>query len=73
LGESHGFEPYTKVGIIVPISGTLDIETNRDYKTFVGANQVADTQAFLKMLLSPIQLLALCQYRDSYKLERILL
>jgi hypothetical protein len=30
----------------VPISGTLDIETNRDYKTFVGANQVADTQAF---------------------------
>jgi hypothetical protein len=23
------------VGIIVPISGTLDIETNRDYKTFV--------------------------------------
>jgi hypothetical protein len=44
----------------VPISGTLDIET-RDYKTFVGANQVADTQAFLKMLLSPIQLLALCR------------
>jgi hypothetical protein len=53
LGESHGFEPYTKVGIIVPISGTLDIETNRDYKTFVGANQVADTQAFSKDVVKP--------------------
>jgi hypothetical protein len=71
LGESHGFEPYTK-RIIVPISGTLDIETNRDYKTFVGANQVADTQAFLKMLLSPIQLLALCQLGTSY-IRRIFL
>jgi hypothetical protein len=27
LGEHAGFEPYTKVGVIVPVHGTLDIET----------------------------------------------
>jgi hypothetical protein len=26
LGEHAGFEPYTKVGVIVPVHGTLDIE-----------------------------------------------
>jgi hypothetical protein len=26
LGESQGFEPYTKVGVIVPVNGTLDIK-----------------------------------------------
>lgn len=53
LGESKGFEPYTKVGVIVPVHGQLDIETNRDYKTFVGANQVAETQAFSKDVVKP--------------------
>jgi hypothetical protein len=43
LGEHAGFEPYTKVGVIVPVHGTLDIETSREYGTFVGANQVAKT------------------------------
>lgn len=28
LGESKGFEPYTKVGVIVPVNGQLDIKTN---------------------------------------------
>jgi len=28
LGESHGFEPYTKVGILVPIHGDLEITTD---------------------------------------------
>jgi opacity protein-like surface antigen len=28
LGESNGFEPYTKVGVIVPVNGQLDIKTN---------------------------------------------
>jgi hypothetical protein len=27
----------------VPVHGTLDIETSREYGTFVGANQVAKT------------------------------
>jgi hypothetical protein len=35
LGEHAGFEPYTKVGVIVPVHGTLDIETSREYGTFV--------------------------------------
>jgi hypothetical protein len=30
----------------VPVHGTLDIETSREYRTFVGANQVAKTEAF---------------------------
>jgi hypothetical protein len=33
LGEHAGFEPYTKVGVIVPVHGTLDIETSREYRT----------------------------------------
>jgi len=37
LGESHGFEPYTKVGVIVPVHGTLDIETTRTYTNPAGA------------------------------------
>lgn len=28
LGEAKGFEPYTKVGVIVPLNGKLEIETN---------------------------------------------
>lgn len=28
LGKLKGFEPYTKVGVIVPIAGKLEIETN---------------------------------------------
>ncbi|SNB26423.1 outer membrane beta-barrel protein [Flavobacterium psychrophilum] len=29
LGETKGFEPYTKVGVIIPIVGDLTIETNK--------------------------------------------
>lgn len=36
LGETHGFEPYTKVGVIVPVHGTLDIETTRTYTNPAG-------------------------------------
>jgi opacity protein-like surface antigen len=28
LGETHGFEPYTKVGVLVPIHGDLEITTD---------------------------------------------
>ncbi|MFD1603519.1 outer membrane beta-barrel protein [Flavobacterium artemisiae] len=28
LGEAHGFEPYTKVGVLVPIHGDLEITTD---------------------------------------------
>jgi opacity protein-like surface antigen len=36
LGETNGFEPYTKVGVIVPIYGDLTIETNRTYSNVAG-------------------------------------
>jgi opacity protein-like surface antigen len=36
LGEAHGFEPYTKVGVIVPVHGDLTIETNRTYTNPAG-------------------------------------
>ena len=36
LGEANGFEPYTKVGVIVPVHGTLDIETTRKYTNPLG-------------------------------------
>ncbi|GGF00521.1 membrane protein [Flavobacterium limi] len=43
LGETKGFEPYTKVGVIVPVHGDLTIETNREYYTAAGV--VAKTYA----------------------------
>ncbi|KVV13693.1 outer membrane beta-barrel protein [Flavobacterium sp. TMP13] len=53
LGEANGFEPYTKVGVIVPVHGDLTIKTDRAYSTFVGANQVANTDAYSKDVVKP--------------------
>ncbi|GAA4763214.1 MULTISPECIES: porin family protein [Flavobacterium] len=36
LGETKGFEPYTKVGVIVPVYGYLDIKTNATKSTTTG-------------------------------------
>lgn len=36
LGETKGFEPYTKVGVIVPVVGDLTIKTNRTYTNAAG-------------------------------------
>lgn len=44
LGESHGFEPYTKVGVIVPVHGTLEINTNKELLTYAGGNLVNTTK-----------------------------
>ncbi|OMQ08513.1 outer membrane beta-barrel protein [[Flexibacter] sp. ATCC 35103] len=71
LGEAHGFEPYTKVGIIVPIHGTLDIKTDRTYSTFVGANQVATTNAYSKDVVKPNPSLGfMASIGTSYKLGK---
>ncbi|UQD55822.1 outer membrane beta-barrel protein [Flavobacterium sp. K5-23] len=48
LGETKGFEPYTKVGIIVPVVGDLTIETNRTYTTPAGI-----TTAYAKDVILP--------------------
>lgn len=48
LGEHRGFEPYTKVGVIVPIHGDLTIETNRTY-----TNPGGTTNTFSKDVVKP--------------------
>lgn len=53
LGETNGFEPYSKVGVIVPVYGTLEIDTDRNFRTKVGANQVAATVAYSKDVVKP--------------------
>ncbi|NRT13429.1 outer membrane beta-barrel protein [Flavobacterium sp. 14A] len=50
LGEANGFEPYTKVGVIVPVHGDLEIETTRKYTTPVG---VVDAFTVEKVLPNP--------------------
>ncbi|WJS96024.1 outer membrane beta-barrel protein [Flavobacterium johnsoniae] len=71
LGEAHGFEPYTKVGVIVPVHGTLDIKTNREYTSFVGANQVAKTDAYSKDVVKPNPTLGfMAALGTSYKLGK---
>lgn len=71
LGEAHGFEPYTKVGVIVPIHGTLDIETNRNFSTFVGANKVANTDAYSKDVVKPNATIGfMAAIGTSYKLGK---
>jgi hypothetical protein len=44
LGQFHGFEPYTKVGVIVPVHGTLNIDTNKELLTYAGGNLVNTTK-----------------------------
>jgi hypothetical protein len=71
LGEAHGFEPYTKVGVIVPIHGTLDIKTDRTYTSFAGANQVAVTQAYSKDVVKPNATIGfMAALGTSYKLGK---
>ena len=48
LGESKGFEPYTKVGIIVPLVGDLTIETKRTY-----TNPLGTTNTYTKDVILP--------------------
>ena len=53
LGQSKDFEPYTKVGVILPVYGDLTIDTDRNYRTLVGANQVAETKAYSRDIVKP--------------------
>lgn len=48
LGEAKGFEPYSKVGIIVPVHGDLTIETNRTY-----TNPLGVTKTYAKDVVKP--------------------
>lgn len=64
LGETHGFEPYTKVGVIVPVHGTLDIETTRTY-----TNPAGVTNTYSKDVIKPNPTVGfLASLGTSYKL-----
>ncbi|URM38123.1 outer membrane beta-barrel protein [Flavobacterium anhuiense] len=71
LGDAHGFEPYTKVGVIVPIHGTLDIKTDRELLTYVGANQVAKNNIYSKDVVKPNPTIGfMAALGTSYKLGK---
>ncbi|WP_338841542.1 outer membrane beta-barrel protein [Flavobacterium ginsenosidimutans] len=71
LGDAHGFEPYTKVGVIVPIHGTLDIKTDRELLTYVGANQVAKNDIYSKDVVKPNPTIGfMAALGTSYKLGK---
>ncbi len=71
LGESKGFEPYTKVGVIVPIHGTLDIKTDRELLSYMGANQVAKNNIYSKDVVKPNPTIGfMAALGTSYKLGK---
>jgi hypothetical protein len=71
LGETHGFEPYTKVGVIVPIHGTLDIKTDRELTSYVGNNVVSTTNIYSKDVVKPNPTLGfMATLGTSYKLGK---
>lgn len=64
LGEAHGFEPYTKVGVIVPVHGDLTIETTRTY-----TNPAGVTNSYTKDVVKPNPTIGfLAALGTSYKL-----
>lgn len=64
LGEAHGFEPYTKVGVIVPVHGDLTIETTRTY-----TNPAGVTNSYTKDVVKPNPTVGfLAALGTSYKL-----
>jgi opacity protein-like surface antigen len=66
FGEAKGFEPYTKVGVIVPVVGDLTIETNRTYTTPVGV-----TNAYTKEVVLPNPTVGfMAALGTSYKLAK---
>ncbi|WKL47005.1 outer membrane beta-barrel protein [Flavobacterium pectinovorum] len=71
LGEAHGFEPYTKVGVIVPIHGTLDIKTDRELVSYVGNNVVSTSNIYSKDVVKPNPTIGfMASLGTSYKLGK---
>jgi opacity protein-like surface antigen len=66
LGEAKGFEPYTKVGVIIPVHGDLTIETTRAYTTPAGV-----TNAYTKEEVLPNPTMGfMAALGTSYKLAK---
>ncbi len=53
LGEAHGFEPYTKVGVLVPIHGDLEITTDAIVPTGVANPATAAVHSVDKVKPNP--------------------
>jgi len=71
LGEAHGFEPYTKVGVIVPIHGTLDIKTDRELVSYMGNNVVSTSNIYSKDVVKPNPTIGfMAALGTSYKLGK---
>ncbi len=73
LGEAHGFEPYTKVGVIVPIHGTLDIKTNREFLSYAGTSTtpVSKSDVYSKDVVKPNPTIGfMAALGTSYKLGK---
>ncbi|MBF4470704.1 outer membrane beta-barrel protein [Flavobacterium sp. HJJ] len=66
LGETNGFEPYTKVGVIVPVYGDLTIETKRTY-----SNAAGTTNTYAKDVVLPNPTVGfMAALGTSYKLSK---
>lgn len=69
LGETKGFEPYTKVGVIVPVYGDLTIETNREYSTPTPDGTAVVANSYAKDVIKPNPTVGfLAALGTSYKL-----
>lgn len=53
LGEKNGFEPYTKVGVLLPVHGDLEITTNAVIPTGVASPATATLYQVDKVLPNP--------------------
>lgn len=53
LGEAHGFEPYTKVGVLVPVHGDLEITTDAIVPTGVANPATAAVHSVDKVKPNP--------------------
>ncbi|MCI9845247.1 outer membrane beta-barrel protein [Flavobacterium pectinovorum] len=71
LGESKGFEPYTKVGVIVPIHGDLTIETNREYYAVTPTATTVVAKTYAEDVVKPNPTLGfMAAIGSSYKLGK---
>lgn len=66
IGEVKGFEPYTKVGVIIPVVGDLTVKTNRTF-----TNPAGVTNAYSKDVILPHPTVGfMAAIGTSYKLSK---
>ena len=71
LGETKGFEPYTKVGVIVPIHGDLTIDTNREYYAVTPTTTTVMAKTYSEDVVKPNPTIGfMAAIGSSYKLGK---